>query len=448
MRLLRSTSVRIAALYTAMFAAAVVVLGVVTALATRSALERELDSRIQSEALALAQEDKTEGIAGVVQAVRERDGAPGALAYGLVGPDGRAIAGRLAARSPAPGWSTLPIAERSDDADRIRMFTMALSGGHRLIVGADEERIEILDGAVVRAFGFAFLGVLVLGAGSGFALSRSVHRRFAEMSGAAEAIIDGDLARRIPLRGGGDDFDHLAGTFNRMLDRISALMDSLRQVSSDVAHDLRTPLTRLRHRLEAGLMTGADEDQAAAMEGALADVDAILDTFAALLRIAQIEGGARRAAFREIDIATVAAAVVEAFTPSAEEGRRSLQLERAAAPTVEGDRELLTQMLVNLVDNALTHTPCGSAIEVIVGESRGTPFLAVRDNGLGVPADAKRTLFDRFVRLERSRTTPGNGLGLALVAAVARLHGAHVELRDADPGLHVVVTFPERPRTV
>lgn len=442
MRLLKSTSVRIAALYTAIFAAAVVFLGVVTILATRSALERELDSRIQSEALALAQEDKTEGLAGVVQAVRERDSTPGALAYGLIGPDGRLVAGRLPAPAPGLGWSTTRVADRGEGADRLRILTTPLSGNHRLLVGADLERIEILDGAVARAFGFAFLGVLMLGAGAGLALSRAVQRRFAEMSAAAEAIIDGDLARRIPLRGDGDDLDHLAGTLNRMLDRISALMDSVRQVSNDVAHDLRTPLTRLRQRLESGLTTEGVDDQAALMEGALADIDAILDTFAALLRIAQIEGGARRAAFREIDLAAVAAAVVEAFSPSAEEGRRSLGLELESAPTVEGDRELLTQMLVNLVDNALTHTPCGSAIAVVVGERGGQPFLAVRDNGPGVPGGAKPSLFDRFVRLERSRSTPGNGLGLALVAAVARLHDAQVELLDANPGLHVMTTFP------
>jgi signal transduction histidine kinase len=440
MKWLRSTSVRAAALYTAFFAAAVVVLGVVTILATRSALERELDSRIQSEALALAQEDRTEGLAGVVQAVRERDRTPGALEYGLLGPDGRSMAGRLAPASLPTGWSTLRVRE-THDADNIRVLTIALSGGHRLLVGADLERISILDGAVMRAFGFAFLGVLLLGAAGGFALSRAVQRRYAEMSAAAHGIIDGDLARRIPVSGAGDDLDGLAATFNLMLDRIAALMDSLRQVSSDVAHDLRTPLTRLRQRLEGALATGDVEARTAAMEGALIDLDAILDTFAALLRIAQIEGGARRAAFRPVDLAAVAAAVVEAFSPSAEEGQRSLRLERRATPVVEGDRELLTQMLVNLVENALAHTPPGSDVRVVVGETRGRPRLEVNDNGPGVPAEARETVFDRFVRLERSRSTPGNGLGLALVAAVARLHGASVELRDASPGLAAVVAF-------
>jgi signal transduction histidine kinase len=383
-------------------------------------------------------------LAGVIQAVRERDRTPGSLDYGVLGPDGRRIAGRLVTASLPVGWSTLRVRESGEDADRIRVLTIGLTGGHRLLVGADLERVSILDGAVMRAFGFAFLGVLVLGAGGGYALSRAVQRRFAEMSAAAQGIIDGDLARRIPVSGAGDDLDSLAATFNRMLDRIAALMDSLRQVSSDVAHDLRTPLTRLRQRLEAGMAMGDLEAQAGAMEGALADLDAILDTFAALLRIAQIEGGARRSAFRPVDLAEVAAAVVEAFAPSAEEGRRSLSLERRASPVVEGDRELLTQMLVNLVDNALTHTPSGSAVQVIVGATGDHPVLAVRDDGPGVPPEARESLFDRFVRLERSRSTPGNGLGLALVAAVARLHGASVELRDAAPGLNVVVTFAGR----
>jgi len=441
MRWLRSTSVRAAALYTGFFAAAVVALGAVTVLATRSALERELDSRIQSEALALAQEDHTEGLEGVVQAVRERDRTPGALEYGLVEAGGRPIAGRLASASSPIGWSTLRVRESDDDSDTIRVLTVALSGGRRVLVGADLDRISILDGAVMRAFGFAFVGVLVLGAGGGYALSRAVQRRYAEMSAAAHGIIDGDLARRIPVSGAGDDLDGLATTFNLMLDRIAALMDSLRQVSSDVAHDLRTPLTRLRQRLEAALATRNLEAQADAMEGALADLDAILDTFAALLRIAQIEGGARRAGFRPVDLAAVAAAVVEAFSPSAEEGQRSLRLERRSAPMVDGDRELLTQMLVNLVENALTHTPPGAEVRVVVGETGHLPSLEVRDNGPGVPAEARESLFDRFVRLERSRSTPGNGLGLALVAAVARLHGASVDLGDAAPGLAAVVTF-------
>lgn len=450
---------KLAAVYTAVFAVAVVVLGVVSVSATRTALKRELDSRIQADALALAQEDLTEGLAGVVQAVHERDRTPGALSYGLQGPGGEPLAGRLATVSAPAGWSTLSIDERrvgdrdhdgrdddddgrDEDHDRFRVLSVPLQAGRRLLVAEDLERIAILDGLVLHAFGWTFLGVVVIGAGVGFALSRDVERRFGEMSAAAQAIIDGDMGRRIPLKGTGDDLDAVAATLNRMLDRIGALMESLRQVSSDVAHDLRTPLTRLRQKLETGLHTAAEAERIAIIEAALEDIDGILEIFTALLRIAQIEGGARRAGFRLVDLGAVAAGVVEAFAPSAEDGGRQLTLKSRGPAPILGDRELLTQMLANLVENGLTHTPPGSRIDVSVAANQDGALLHVRDDGPGVPEDARSGLFDRFVRLERSRSTPGSGLGLALVAAVARLHGAEVELQDAAPGLCVQVRFP------
>ncbi len=445
MRLLRSDSARVATLYTALFAIAVVVLGAVTVMVTRSALERQLDSRIKSEALALAQEYQTEGLEGVIQAVQERDRTPGALDYGLEGPDGKAIAGRLSGASKAIGWSTPRFTEANERPEAIRVLTMPLPGGRRLLVGEDLQRISILDRALVGAFAFAFLGVVLLGVVGGFALSRGVQRRFAEMSGVAQAIIAGDLAHRNPLRGSGDDLDALATTFNHMLDRISALMESLRQVSNDIAHDLRTPLTRLRQRLEASLNSPGGEDPRSAIEAALTELDAILDTFAALLRIAQIESGARRLAFTSVHLAALVATVAEAFAPSAEEGRRSLQAEAEDNVVVEGDPELLTQMLVNMVENALLHTPLGSVVQVRSGRDEEGAFLLVRDNGPGVPSGERARLFDRFYRLERSRSAPGNGLGLALVAAVARLHVARAELSDAGPGLEVRVSFPREP---
>ena len=445
MRRVRSDSVRLATLYTTVFGLAVIVLGAVALLAARSALKHQLDARIQAEALALAQEDRTEGMQGVLDAVQERDRTPGALDYGFLGPDGRLLAGRLSSAT-RPGWSTLHIPGRPEE---LRVLTMAMPGGRRLIVGETLQQVSVLDGVLLGAFGFAFLGVLVLGVASGFALSREVQRRFSEMSGAAQAIIDGDLGRRIPLRGAGDDLDALGATFNRMLDRISALMDSLRQVSNDIAHDLRTPLTRLRQRLEASLQTGDAEVRTVAIEAALADLDAILGTFAALLRIAQIEAGTRRARFQSVDLTALVATVAEAFGPSAEEGRRTLSAESAGSVVVDGDAELLTQALVNMVENALRHTPPGARVQMVAGRDDRGPFLVVRDNGPGAPAEELPHLFDRFYRLERSRSTPGSGLGLALVAAVARLHDARAELSDAGPGLEAWIIFPrERASTL
>jgi signal transduction histidine kinase len=436
----RSTSLRLAALYTIVFALAVVALGAATLYSTREALSRQFDARVRAEAAAMVLEYRSEGLVGVVDAVQERDRTPGSLDYGLQGPAGEPLAGRLSRTKAPMGWSVLREGSE-EEGEAIRLLSVPLPGEHRLLVGADQEQIEVLDGAVLRGFGWAFAGVVILGVAGGYALSRDVGRRLAAISGTAEAIIDGDLARRVPVRGSQDDLDRLALTFNRMLDRIAALMESLKQVSSDVAHDLRTPLTRLRQRLEAGL--AAPEERSQALEGALSDLDSILETFAALLRIAQIEAGGRRAAFRTCDLSEIAETVVEAFAPSAEDLRQTLTLEAGGPTRVEGDRELLTQMLVNLVENALRHA--GSGARIVVATQRrsiGAAILSVRDDGPGVPAPERRRVFERFYRLEHSRTTPGSGLGLAMAAAAAKLHGAEIELRDANPGLEARVSFP------
>lgn len=435
----RSTSLRMAALYTAAFAAAVCVLGVITVLTTQDALTRQFDDRIRSEAASLAQEFQTEGLTGVTQAVQERDRTPGALDYGLEGLGGHPIAGRLAGAQARLGWSHLSVGEPGGEREMVRVYATDL-GSYRLSVGGDDESIEAVDKLLAVRFLLAILGVVMIGVVGGYSLSRGMGRRIAAITGAAEAIIDGDLSHRVPVRGSGDDLDHLASTFNRMLDRIQVLMDSLKQVSSDIAHDLRTPLTRLRTRLESQLARG-EEGPDPAIEAALDDLDAILETFAALLRIAQIEGGARRAGFRPTDLSEVSRTVVEAFAPSAEDAGASLVLETTGPLVVDGDSELLTQMVVNLVENGLRHAGRGATVRVTVDSVGNAPVLSVIDNGPGVPDSEREHLFDRFYRLERSRSTPGSGLGLALVAAVAKLHGAEIALYDARPGLEARVTF-------
>ncbi len=444
----RSASLRLAAVYTLAFTAAVLVLGLVTLLTTRAALSRQFDDRILSETAALAQEYRVEGLIGVSEAVQERDRTPGALDYGLDAPDGRAIAGRLAGRFAASGWSALTLRDAGGERETIRVHTTTLPPGYRLLVGGDDESIEAVDDLLVRRFALATVGVVLIGLVGGYGLARGMGRRIAALTDAAEAIIDGDLSRRVPATRSGDDLDRLAATFNRMLDRIATLMESLRQVSSDIAHDLRTPLTRLRGRLEANLGRPAGAERTAAIEGALADLDAILTTFAALLRIAQIEGGARRSAFQAIDLAVIARTVVDAFAPSAEDAGQRLELEGLDSLAIEGDRELITQMLVNLVENGLRHAGRRPWVRVRCAVKRGQPVLSVVDDGPGVPDSERERLFDRFHRLEASRSTPGSGLGLSMVAAVAKLHGAEVSLHDATPGLDVRVTFPAVARTL
>lgn len=436
----RSTALRLAVLYTAAFALSVVVLGAITLLTTRASMRQQFDARIAAESAALKQEFRAEGIEGVVQAVRERDRTPGALVYGIDRAAGQPLAGRLSGRRAPLGWSSLEMPSRGDESETVRMLTSQLPGGYRLIVGDDDERSEALQQTVLQAFTLAFAAVVLLGFLGAFGLSRDMHRRLAAISGTAEAIIDGDLERRVPTRASDDDLDRLAATINRMLDRISDLMQSLRQVSDDVAHDLRTPLTRLRQRLEAARGLPPDEMEEV-REAALRDLDGILETFAALLRIAQIHAGARRSAFRPVDLAQLSRTVVEAFAPSAEDAGQALVLQVAEPAWVEGDPELLTQMLANLVENAMRHAGPRAHIAVRLARERAGYALSVIDDGPGVAAAERARVFDRFYRLERSRSSAGSGLGLALVAAIARLHDASVELDDAHPGLVVRIRF-------
>lgn len=438
----RSSSFRLAAFYALAFAVAVAVLGAVTVATTRAALARQFDARIAAESASLAQEYRTEGLNGVIEAVRERDATPGALDFGLRTASGASMAGRLAGTRAPKGWSVLNESEAGEAGERTRILAADLPGGYRLLVGDDLQRLEALDSALFQRVALAFAALVVLGVAGGYGLARGVHRRIASITGTAEAIIDGDLTRRVPLRGADDDLDRLAVTFNRMLDRIGALMDNLGQVSNDIAHELRTPLTRLRTRLEAGLSGAGGGRRAKVLEAALADLDGILGAFAALLRISQIEAGARRAAFRATDVSALAHTVVEAFAPSAEDAGGSLKLEGISPLILDGDPELLTQMLVNMVENALRHAGAGAKVVVACRRVGPAAVLSVRDDGPGVPHAERARLFDRFHRLEASRSTPGSGLGLALVAAVARLHGGDASLLDADPGLEARVTLP------
>jgi len=262
----------------------------------------------------------------------------------------------------------------------------------------------------------------------------------------AEAIIAGDLTQRVPLKGTDDDLDRLAGTLNRMLDRIGTLMESLHQVSSDVAHDLRTPLSRLYQRLEdARTHARSVAEYEAAVDGAVREAEGLLDTFSALLRIAQVEGASPRAGFATVDLSAVAEAVADAYRLDAEEAGHVLTAEVMPGVTLHGDQELLTQAAANLVENALRHTLAGTRIIVRLTGRTGAgagACLSVEDNGPGVEADSLPRLVHRFYRGERSRTTPGNGLGLSLVAAVADLHGATLRLRNTEPGLRVSLLFP------
>jgi signal transduction histidine kinase len=446
-RILNTATFRLAALYVVLFAVSVAVLGVIAYLVTAAALERRLDARIEGEMTALNAAFTSGGLARLTPEVQahQRTLPAGPLEYRLLSADGQRLAGKLPVVPARIGWSDVERVESDGDVSRRRILVASLAGGARLAIGADREQIEEVEQAILDGFVSAFGAVLVLGIAGGIALSFAFLKRVETIRRTAEAIIGGDLTRRVPVRGTGDDLDRLSHTLNRMLDRISELMESLRHISADIAHDLKTPLARLRQRLEAAQTHAQSvEERNDAIEAAIVHIDEILTTFGALLRIAQIEAGTRRAGFRELDLSAVFATVVDAFAPAAEDAGKRLDAKIKPAIRISGDRELLTQMLANLVDNAIRHTPAGTRIEVSLGSDRDRIVGTVTDNGPGAPPEESERMFQRFYRLEHSRSTPGSGLGLSLVKAVADLHGIALDVRDVGPGLQIVMRFPER----
>ena len=436
-----STSLRLAVLYTAGFSLAVAVLGLITILSTRAALTEQFDARLRADQATVLEGYQEDGLNGLLREIGEASQGTSALMFGVQTKAGAPVQGPLAGLHTPPGVSRARLLI-GGKPETVRVLTEDFGGRYRLVVGDKSARIDKLSDQVLWRFGLAFGALLAIGIIAGLALSRAVQNRMAAISGTAEAIIDGDLARRVPVQRGDDDLSRLAVTINRMLDRIGALMDSLRQVTSDVAHDLRTPLSRLRQRLERSARQAGDPAHRAEIEGALRDVDAILATFAAVLRISEVEAGARRAAFTPVDLQALARAVVEDFAPAAEDTGHRLEFQDGPSAWIEGDAGLLTQMAVNLVENALRHTPHGCTVRLSTLVEPGAASLVVVDNGPGVPEAERAKLFDRFYRLERSRSTPGSGLGLAMVQAVARLHRGEALLSDGAPGLKAKVVFP------
>jgi signal transduction histidine kinase len=441
-RVLRTASFRLAATYTSLFAGSVAVLGAFVLWTTRSALEQQMTSRIEAEAALLEAEFRSGGADRLVAAVHERSRGAHALDYRVQDPRGRQVAGDLPAVES--GWSEVSTTGRSagetDDGERVRVLARRLPDGTLLAVGEDTGRIEEATEAISFALWWALGLTLALGIAGGLVLSSGFLRRVDGIARTADAIVDGDFEKRIPERGTQDDLDRLARTLNRMLDRIGELMIGMRQVSNAAAHELRTPLARLRQQLETAL---AESQPASgvefALQRAIAETDGILDTFTALLRIAQIEAGTRRAGFRLIDLGNVAEAIIEAFAAPVEDQGKTLVGSIAAGARIRGDRDLLTQLLANLVENASRHTPPGTNIEVGLIATPTGARLWVADDGPGVPAEEHERIFDRFHRLDRARE--GVGLGLSLVKAIADLHGAQLRVEDNRPGLRICLEF-------
>lgn len=418
-----------------------------------AALDEQLSDSVERETEVLVELYRTRGLDPLVRAIERRvaELRPPRRYYLLQDAAGRRIAGNLPPMKPVEGERVLPVssllegpASKPDDpADAYPVVARGrgLRNGGFLLVGESRYRAVKAREAIVRAFAWGMAITALLAAAGGAALGIGFLRRIEEINRTTRSIMDGDLAQRVPASGGGSEMDQLAFHLNAMLDRIQTLMESLKRVSDDIAHDLRTPLSRLRHRLEAARgRTGPDGD--AVIEQSLAEVDALLGTFSALLRISQIEAGARRAAFSDVSLERIVATVSETYSPVAEDRGQRLKSMLASVPPVQGDRELLTQMVANLIENSIRHCPPGVEIAVGLALENGSPVVRVADTGPGIPASEHEKVFRRFYRLETSRTTSGSGLGLALVKAVADVHGASIELSDNNPGLRVTVCFP------
>jgi signal transduction histidine kinase len=448
-RTLKSASFKLAAAYVVLFALSVSVLAAVTYFSVTGELARLFHARVETEAHALETVYRQSGEAQLLRDIAERRSArrPGGMVYGLFDAKGKALAGTMRSVPCKRGWTVIEGPPDGDEApgqlERLGVYVAPLSSGQCLLVGDDWGLIEDYGSVILKVFLWVSALSLTLAVAGGLILSGEFLKRIESITRTAEAIIEGDMQRRIPRRAAPDDLDRLAATLNRMLDRTSHLMDSLKHLSNNIAHDLRTPLGRLRRTLDGALEKEAEPwEYRLALEQGVAEVDAILEMFVAMLRIAQIESGNRRSGFTRFDLSSVVADICESFAPSFEEDGKCVVEEIEPDLWIMGDQELVTLSLANLLENAHLHTPPGTRVTVSLKRLGMMVELSVADDGLGVPEAARAQIFQRFFRLESSRTTAGNGLGLSIVAAVADLHAAELSAKDNAPGLKIDISFP------
>jgi signal transduction histidine kinase len=333
----------------------------------------------------------------------------------------------------------------SDDAETrvFRAEWTTLSGGVRLLAATEITDLRQFQRRMSYAFSFAALFIVIVSAASSVIITRRTVARIEGINAASRAIMDSDLQRRIPVHGASDEWDQLAANLNSMLDRIEFLMGEVKQVGDSIAHDLRTPLTRMRARLErASLKNRNDEDDQALLASTIVDLDDVLRMFRALTRISQIEASTQASTLRTLDLSLVAKEVAELFDAAAEERGSRLEIGRMEPIEIFGDRDLLFDAISNLVDNAIKHGRARGLVRISADASKNGAVLKISDDGPGVPMEECDLIFRRFYRSEKSRCTPGNGLGLSIVAAVARVHGANVKLSSNRPGLTVELGFP------
>ena len=446
----RSAGVRLAVVYAVLFALSALALVLFLWWATAGLLDRQVEAAMRADAQGLAEQWSNGGRVALRTTIEDRlaENVDDDAIYLLADPAMHLLAGNLATW-PAAVTSTDVVYElmvsRAGITSMARVQRFDLPDGTHLLVGRDVETRAPLRSLLTSALLWSLALLVVFGFVGGLVMQRLFRRMIASITATAGAIAQGDLSQRVRATGRGDEFDGLAETINDMLDRIVRLMDGVRAVSNSIAHDLRTPIARARARLEdAASRAGGADELRAAVGRAVTDLDGVAAIFDALLRIAEIEAGTRRAAFADLDLAPLLTDLAELYTAAAEERGLTLVLNVPGPLLVHGDRDLIGQALVNLLDNALKFSPSGGTV-VLEGVSQPTDLmLVVQDSGPGIPLADRTRATERFFRGEQARQTPGSGLGLALVDAVAHLHGGTLVLEDAGPGLRTVLTLPRR----
>lgn len=415
--------------------------------ASESAVRGELDATVTSEVADVMSDAHDSG--SLVKSVQEATAESAGTFYALIRPDGTRLAGNL--KISAQGlarWQGARTMKPRDGVElpphitAIRGVANPVAGGDVLYVAENATALLSLNHLIRNAFLTVFGTVFAIGIIGGLLVARTALRQIEVISRTSREIMGGDLSRRISLTGTGDEFDRLAENLNAMLERIQSLMVNIQQVSNDIAHDLRSPLARLREHLELARQQTDDAKIRSAFDEGIIQVDAALGIFAAMLRIAEVEAGARRHEFKQFDISNLLSDLAETFETVADSEAMTMSTLITPGLQITGDRELLTQMFVNIIENAIRHCPPGSHITITVAAlAQQRVEVVITDNGPGIPASDHQRVLNRFVKLDASRHSPGTGLGLALVAAVVDLHQAQVTLAENHPGLKVGIIF-------
>ena len=452
--LLRSSPFRITILYTLLFIVSSMIMLTFIYVSASREFRKTLQSQIANETALLHRTFQTRGYAELVETIQERSNAPTTsfFLYAIADASGKQAVGNLPGGKLGLGWREVTlshnIVDPEDDGHTLlMMYGTPLGDGTLLVVGAGLDQGNDLRALMINSLFSSLAFILPMVLVSGILLSRAVLARVSTIDRASKRIMAGDLSRRLPISGSSDEFDQLSGSMNSMLDRIEELMTSMKQVTTDIAHDLRTPIGRLRQQLEsAEYAVPSAEAYACLVEKVKAETDQILRTFDALLQIGQISATDIRKRFTAVDLSELVSELAESYQAVAAEKNQHFSAKVAPGISVRGQRELLAQMLVNLIENAINHSPEGASISLWLGAQDGSIQLIVADTGPGIPPEHRTKIFQPFYRLERSRKTPGSGLGLALVRSVAKIYGISIALGDNGPGLVVGLAFPKRNR--